>query len=396
MTDWLSGASLYRDVVSYHAMSDHRTGGQGDAATTAWVADELGRAGLKVDLQDFSLRQFTVAGRHLYVAGEEITCFPSWYPRATGPKPVVGPLVPADAPTRRLAGSIVLLTPGIRPPDSLAAVRERVTALAAAGARAVLAVSRGPSGRIVAINTADDAEPWPVPVMLVAGDDEDRLVAAAHAAADASLLLEGEDVPEAGSRNVFGRHDAADDFIVVSTPISGWFDCGGERGPGVALALALARWVAERQPSVGYWFDFNSGHERLNLGTRLFLQNRAPPPERVRCWLHLGASIATWDHVESDSGVGRVVAPEKYPVVCGDEDLLAPVAAAFAGTGVTPYVGPGIGELGPVLDAGYRGFGVYGGRYRYFHTPGDGPDGTAPELLEPMARAVARALLALE
>ncbi|MEE8353186.1 MAG: hypothetical protein V3S10_01915 [Dehalococcoidales bacterium] len=403
MTDWLSGENLYRDVVSYHRMSDHRTGGEGDAATTEWVATELGRAGLKVDFQDFSLRQFAVGRKHLYVAGEEIACFPWWYPRATGPKPVTGPLVSADAPSRRLAGSIVLLTPGSGPPDSLAAVREQVAALAAAGARAVLAVSRGPSGRIVAINTADDAAPWPVPVMLVARDDEDRLVEAAHAAADTSLLVEGEDIAEARSRNVFGRHDAGNDFIVVSTPTSGWFDCGGERGPGVALALALARWVgdrpqpvAERRPPASYWFDFNSGHERLNLGTRLFLQHRAPPPERVRCWLHLGANIATWDHVESATGITLRAAPEKYPVVCSGEDTLAPVAAAFAGSGVAPYVGPGIGELGPVLEAGYRGFGVYGGRYRYFHTPGDGPEGTAPELLEPVARATARALMAVE
>lgn len=401
MTDALSGESLYGDVVRYHGMPHHRTAGEGDARTSSWIAAELAGAGLRVEYQDFSLRQFRVDDQRLYANGEEIECFPWWYPKATGPKPVIGRLIAVpnsagEAVPGRLAGSVALLTRREGAPETLAATKERIASLAAAGVRAVLVVSRGPSGKIVAINTADDAEPWPIPVMLVAGDDEERLVEHSVRQADASLLLEGEDVAEARSRNVFGLHEAGSDFIVISTPTSGWHDCGGERGPGVALALALARWVGERRPNVGYWFDFNAGHERLNLGTRLFLEHRAPPPKRVRAWLHLGANIATWDHPEVDGEIVQRAAPERYPVPCGDEEVLKIVSAAFAGTGITPYVGEGIGELGPVLEAGYRGFGVYGGRYRYFHTPGDPPTGTAPELLEPVAGAVAKALEAIE
>jgi hypothetical protein len=50
-----------------------------------------------------------------------------------------------------------------------------------------------------------------------------------------------------------------------------------------------------------------------------------------------------------------------------------------------------------VIRMGYRGFGVNGGPYRYFHTPEDVPEvGTAPELLGPMAAALVRALELLE
>jgi hypothetical protein len=84
-------------------------------------------------------------------------------------------------------------------------------------------------------------------------------------------------------------------------------------------------------------------------------------------------------------------------VPCGNEDILSVVTDAFATVpGVKPYVGTGIGELGPVFDAGYDGFGVYGGPYRYFHTPNDGPQGTAPELLEPVASALTLALARIE
>lgn len=31
--------------------------------------------------------------------------------------------------------------------------------------------------------------------------------------------------------------------LAVSTPTSGWFNCGGERGPGIAVFLSLVSWL---------------------------------------------------------------------------------------------------------------------------------------------------------
>lgn len=129
----------------------------------------------------------------------------------------------------------------------------------------------------------------------------------------------------------------------------------------------------------------------------MFLKKIAPPPSQVRCWLHLGANIATWSWEETATGLQRRAEPEKYIIRCGSDDILPLVTDAFADIPwVKPMVGPGIGELGPVLEAGYRGFGVYGGPYRFFHTPTDGPHGTAPELLEPIALALTKALESVE
>ena len=33
--------------------------------------------------------------------------------------------------------------------------------------------------------------------------------------------------------------------MVLSTPRSGWFTCAGERGPGIALWMALLPWMAK-------------------------------------------------------------------------------------------------------------------------------------------------------
>ena len=86
--------------------------------------------------------------------------------------------------------------------------------------------------------------------------------------------------------------------MVVTTPISGWFVCGGERGPGVALLLGLARQLADATAvSTGtegcftYHFAGTSAHEfnvaEGNLGlvlTKRALERFGLEPANVRVW----------------------------------------------------------------------------------------------------------------
>lgn len=61
-----------------------------------------------------------------------------------------------------------------------------------------------------------------------------------------------------------------------------------------------------------------------------------------------------------------------------------------------PLTSPGLGEMAQNLPMDYRGFSVHGGLHRFLHTPADGSDSTAPELLEPVALALSRALESIE
>ena len=265
------------------------------------------------------------------------------------------------------------------------------------GALAVILISNSPSGEIAALNTPHDAKPWPIPVVMVGKKDEMQLHMAAVRSIEITLSLEGHFRLNTKARNIFGRWGQDNDIIIISTPKSGWFNCGGERGPGVALALGIARWIGRRKPRNNYYLDFNSGHELNNLGTRHFLSERAPKPEKVKAWVHLGANIATRDFNNTSEGLKYYANPTRYPVVCSDDAFLPVVKLAFSNISeVKPYIGPGIGEFGPVIQAGYRGFGVYGGAYYYFHTPADGPQGTAPELLEAVMSSLIMALTMIE
>ncbi|MCL5746483.1 MAG: hypothetical protein M1541_21555 [Acidobacteria bacterium] len=60
-----------------------------------------------------------------------------------------------------------------------------------------------------------------------------------------------------------------------------------------------------------------------------------------------------------------------------------------------PTTEAALGELPEYLKRGYRAFGFFGGN-RVFHTWGDGPGETAPEMLEAVARALARSLETIE
>jgi hypothetical protein len=149
---------------------------------------------------------------------------------------------------------------------------------------------------------------------------------------------------------------------VVSTPSSGWFTCAGERGPGIAMLLALAEWVGARSDGLNYLFVATSGHELDYLGARLFHEaHLAPPPERTRAWLHLGAQIATppW---EEEDGVLRPTDRVTTGTLQATEELADVWRDAFAHLPMyTLRTDTRIGEFRDLVEHGYRGLGIVGG-----------------------------------
>jgi len=399
--DFLSGESLYRDVVTYSGFGHHRTATDGEEKTTDWMERRLSDRGLEVDSQTFPQETYSVTRTSLAVADNEFDCFPLWPPTWTDRGPIRGRLVTTETGRGTAKGSVVLIRPSFSyggAPFSHDGGDAIVHAAAESGTVAAVVTGNGPSDGIHAYNTPEETPRWPIPVVLTPKRNEAALVSAAEDHAEVSLLVAGFDVPQAQPRNLIGRLDRGDDVIVISTPKSGWFTCAGERGPGIALFLAMARWASERDSRVSYVFDANTGHETGYSGIRRFLEGPAPPPDRTLAWIHLGATIATWGWQDTPGGLVKRARPEEHLVVCSSEELRPVLTTALAGlSGLHPRVGWGLGEMGAVIQAGYRGFGINGGPYRYFHTPEDRPEvATAPELLEPVCAAVVRALELLE
>jgi hypothetical protein len=389
-------SDLFQDVLAYARLGMHRTATAVDHATSDWIAGRLRGLGYDTRLPPFTIRQFFTREAWLEAMGHRFACVPQWLPHPIGPAPVRAPLVVLDHPGNAdgLHGKVALgRFPWFQVPDAVHRRAALIRAAAVNGARALVAITEGPSDEIYLHGALSQSEPLPLPVLLVAPRDSEALVTAATWHEEVTLCLDGEDRPAAEAFNVVATLRRGPTLLVVSTPQSGWFRCAGERGPGVAIFLALARWAVEEGGDASFLFVSTSGHERAAAGQHAFLTDGAPSPAAVRCWLHLGASIATrtWEDPLPENGGTDAGG---YPLRCSPA-LLPLLIDTFATVpGVLVSDQPAQGELARILRKGYTAFGLYG-IHRFFHTPADGPETVNPALLRDVARATASALAAL-
>lgn len=401
--DPVAGARLYRDIEAYSALGEHRTATECDIKTSQWLAAELERAGLAAERRPFRLRQFSLKAVRLEAGGKTIQSFPAWWPKATGAVPVTAKLAlySGEAPGREVSGAIaVFRMPEVRGASLLpgSPVHPIIALLAKAGAVAAVGVSQVESGELMALNAMAGPEPWPIPFVLAGKKDEDDLKQAAAAGASGSVLIDGSYNAHAEAFEVVGRLQRSAPLIVVSTPYSGWFHCAGERGPGIALWLGLARRAAARKSEASWVFVASSGHELSGVGIHSFVERDAPKPGEVACWLHLGAGIATYDFKTLPHGIEMLktasplrklyTAPRFERVLresFSDQPDLKPIVTEKPG-----------GEMILMAQRGYPVMGFAGGS-AFHHMPGDLPARiTGPELLEPVGRDLVKALGEIE
>jgi hypothetical protein len=359
-----SGASLYSVVQGYSRWSSHRTGSTGEAASLRWIERELRAVGARTGRWSYDYPHYEWSAQ-VRVGNRPVPTVPLYY-KGVGHLRYPTPYVQAV----RASGA-----------GADHAISDAVAAAAAAGATdAVLPVTK------------------PVP----GGTPYDENLVASTAtrtpstsgAASRPLLIPGRYADEATTERTSRHLDArirqghaydltgwlgtsgrVPDPIVVTTPLSGWFTCAGERGTGLAFALALAADLAEQHP---VFFLGNTGHELDNFGVRAYLAQDFDL--RPRAVVDLGASLGAG--APGPDGRLTLVTRSAASNPAFDEvarlsrDLAAgrfrPVAA-FPGEGAewAAFLGSGV----PLLSSA--------GSFRQFHTPDDVPQNvTSPELLE--------------
>lgn len=384
--DPLAGAALYADVKTYASLGEHRTGTSGDAATTAWLENALKAAGYSVERQGFDYPVFELAHAGLTLGGREITGFPYWTPATT-------PAGGVTAPLSLTAGSgtiLVLSLPAGSGGGLNAPPPKPISDGAASGVAAVVAITENPLGEMSVLNRTPKAEPWPVPVLLVAGREGVALKAAAEAGQAATLRLEGKTAVRK-AENVIARRARPGKHLVASTPKSGWFHCAGERGSGVAIWLGLARRLARTDYNVT--LVATSGHELDGYGGHIFTETLAPKPADTKLWLHIGANVAAYDYALQDGKIVRQAGPRADRLLACSDALMPLAAKAFAGQ-------PGYekpfdidqrkppGEVALFQSLGYAPLiGMVAG-HPLHHTTRDLPDVTDGKGLEPVARGL--------
>jgi hypothetical protein len=368
---FMTGEFLFNDVKAYSALGEHRTASKVDRDTSAWLAKQLEGFGFTSKLVPFRVRQFQFDSARLMANGRSIPCFPLWMPRATPPLHAAI----ARASTKGCVAIARFPKGGAMTPAHRAVIQPLIDA----GAAAIIGVTPSDSGELVAINSTADAEPWPVPILLVGPPEEMNL----RGATDVAISIQGREEQKAEAFETMGEIGTGNKRIVISTPSSGWFHCAGERGPGIAMWLALARWSSHRESSIRYTFVASSGHELGEQGMHSFLAGPAPRPDQVGAWLHLGASIA------ARGSTRRLMTNRKewLPALSRNFGSISDLQPEI--TEAPP------GELAQLVKLGYRCFGIAGG-HTLFHSPSDLPATTSAAMLERVGQALLRTIADLE
>ncbi|MGB0922476.1 MAG: hypothetical protein ACPG06_09900 [Alphaproteobacteria bacterium] len=383
MTPEMRGSRLFADVKTYVDFgSHHHTGLAADLQVSDWQAEHLAKLGFDVTRSAVPIRQYTSTSADLMVEGQQINIHPQW-PQPLEHFSLTAPLTDriTDPQAAIPQGAIALVRVSENTIDTDTNLAQINPAIAA-GAGAIIAISTHETGQFQIGNVSEKLPPFPVPVVL-AGE---RDLPALQAAKEAHLSLQGTFQQVAG-QSVTGKIDRGRKWIIVSTPQSGWTQCGGERGPGIALFRALASILAQRPHGPSLCFTSNSGHEFHNLGARLLHETgELPPPEDTALWLHLGAGFASRAWVVDDF---NLTFNEKHAgaLFMATPDIVTTLTADFNGllAQVTSTDNFNVGEMLAVTAHGYApAIGIVG-KHSHHHIVGDDASTTSPALLERMA-----------
>ena len=398
LDDVFSGAKLMADVEAYVGFGTHRTGSVGDLATSAWFADYWRGLGYEIEQMDVETPNADTTVARLTAGGATFDGFAQPPLAFTPAEGVTGKLVRwSEASPADVKGAIAYVHIP-RAPGGLALgadYRAAFQAAAKAGAIGVLAAMSGPSGEVVAINTPV-AMTLDIPVLQLGDKLKPQLDGIVDVGQDVTLTITGPGGTRVG-KNTVARYGAEGPWIIVSTPQSGWFTCGGERGPGIAMSRALAAWAIKSELPVRWLFVATSGHEWIDHGAHLFHELSAPGPDETALWWHLGAAFGARAYEETPDGLVAKDTPNLTRALMATPDLVPLIETAFAGQKVieTPMpadLAKALGEYRLVLEEGYpSGAGFWGGN-AHFHTPIDGADATTGAIMEPIARAVAEVI----
>lgn len=396
--DPFTGAGLMKDVETYVGFGTHRTGSAGDLQTSEWFARRWHELGYDVAQNEFPCPNADTTTAKFETAGETFEGFAQPPLAFSEPGGITAPTAywnPASAADvmQRIAVVHIPRAAGAPPPG--AAYREAFEKCRIAGALGIVAVMSSPSGEVSAINTPVEML-MEIPVLQIGEKDKARVDAAVTKRQPGKLTIEGP----GGFRNgktTIARRGTAGNWVIISTPQSGWFTCGGERGPGIAMSLALAKWAAQRDFPVRFLFVATSGHEWTDYGAHLFHEADAPDPKDTMLWFHLGASFGARAYQETAGGLQVLDTPNVSRTLMASEDMLAGCRAAFAGQvsieqPAAADLAKALGEYRLVLEEGYSSSAGFWGYNAKFHTPVDGADSTTGAIMEPVARAVAKVI----
>ena len=263
------GNKAYEIVRVFSEIGIHRTGTQGDRDTLRWLGSELAVDGADVSFHTFPYHHFDAelsvrsTGKSIYAE----TLYYSFTGQRNLRNPATG-FIDAHADEDVISREIDCM----------------VAAAKVDGSDGLLLATRCPIGDLCAINR-DHRMDLEFPVVLVS---QDNLNTIQTSGAD---ILFAASIRKRMAKNIIARFPGPTGAqkVALTTPISGWFRCAGERGCGLAIAIFVSKLLSK---SFAVDLLLTNGHELGMCGGYHLAQSY---DEELVFVLHLGSCIANID-----------------------------------------------------------------------------------------------------
>lgn len=331
-------------VAAYDAQGNHRTGTAVDKASARWLTAEMRKSGVRPRLEPYDLKRLDPEECYLLVDGRRIEGVPLFDGGLTSSSGVSGLL--GDVGGR---AEIVLASAGttLAATSSAGSKMASLTELRTGGVKGIVLLTEGRRPGLSLLNATRFSDPSGPPVLQVSSSEREWLSGRARAKVPVTLVVNARRTA-AQSSNIIGKIPGRDRRLlplVISTPRTGWWQCTGERGGGLACWFETLRILAGKKPRRDCLFVSFSGHELGFLGIREFTKRHPGALGRVHTWIHFGANL----------GAPR----ETFRIQCLDPQLEAEVFSALEDEGalvdpLTGNNGPPRGEVATLKNHGVR------------------------------------------
>lgn len=386
------------DLERHASFGAKFSGGPGDTATADWIGGRLRALGYDVVESTFDAPFFVERAARLDTGDLSRPVTAQAPVVATGSRGVTAPLAVIDGEVTEVGdvrGRIAVIVAPFGRHAALFPERgigRTVIAATDAGASAVVVITTGATGEAIAMNAPE--EPFvSVPMGVLAPKHADPFVAAARAGAQATLVIDG-DATHRPSKNIVARLERGPQWIVMSTPRSGWYDCVSERGTGTAAFLELAEWFVGRFPELSVFLMNTGGHEYFFAGSHRVV-HEAPPAANSLVWAHIGATLAARGTEERNGELVMLDTPDTGRSLMATDRARDAAIAGFRGLSGLTEPGPvraNAGELSTFTDLGHENAFAVLGLSSWFHTVLDTIDRVDEKLLVPVLRAHQRTI----
>ena len=338
-------------IAQWDGTDQHRTGTAGDKQTSEWLRREASSLGAEAKLYEFPFIRKDVRTSFLQTAHEKYKGFPMLDGGTTSGGDSSGELS---------------LTPE---KDSILVLAESNSDTSLESARGsqelegIVVVSNLRLPGLALINADSYGRPYGPPVLQVASEFKQELLAAADSNQRASLSIAlDEQITDASNveaRIPGTRPELAP--LVVMTPKSSWYTSTAERIGGIVCWLECIRHFVKHAPIRDVIFTANTGHELGHVGLTRFLEINPQLEQDAYLWVHFGANFGA-----TDSNIRLQSSSESHLQTMRSTLKKHNITVASE---AKPGIRPG-GEARNIFDGGGEYVSILGSN-RLFHHPDD-------------------------